>query len=102
MDADVQKDVVFLFLVIQRADLTPARKRMAGTVLGGKPVLCGGKASTGVWQKDCRIFNPLTRNWDLLAEMSIIRGNWGILKITEESMWCVGEFETKRYLSQVF
>ena len=85
---NIRTQIIILAILDSAGD--PARTLMAGTVLGGRPIFCGGRLATED-ARDCRIYNPDTRYWDFLANMSMPRFHFDLIKLSEDSFWAVGE-----------
>lgn len=65
-----------------------AGSRMVAATIGGSPVACGGKVQ---WSKECNRFNTVSRQWESLATMSVIRAGAMVIQINENAFWVMGK-----------
>ena len=64
----------------------------AGGVIGGMPVFCGGKTSSGE-ESACYAYNNTLDSWTLLANMAVSRRN-AAAAVVNGALWVTGGYNT--------
>lgn len=81
--------------VPQPADYPITHEYAAAGRSGGKPVICGGWTRDQPYDHDevtmCYVYEATTNTWELLAQMSVARAEFGFAQLNEDDFMVVGE-----------